>query len=84
VNCQLSGEQLLCYADNLVLENCTFDEACDRTFEYSTVNADIRGKITHIKNPTSGRIVADEIGSVTIDENIRQPANCIIEERKKQ
>ena len=84
VNCQLSGEQLLCYADNLVLENCTFDEACDRTFEYSTVNADIRGKITNIKNPTSGRIVADEIGSVTIDENIRQPANCIIEERKKQ
>ena len=84
VNCQLAGEQLLCYADNLVLENCTFDEACDRTFEYSTVNADIRGKITHIKNPTSGRIVADEIGSVTIDENIRQPANCIIEERKKQ
>lgn len=84
VNCQLAGEQLLCYADNLVLESCTFDEACDRTFEYSTVNADIRGKITHIKNPTSGRIVADEIGSVTIDENIRQPANCIIEERKKQ
>lgn len=84
INCHLAGEQLLCYADNLVLENCTFDEACDRTFEYSTVNADICGKITNIKNPTSGRIVADEIGSVTIDENIRQPANCIIEERKKQ
>lgn len=83
VNCHLGGEQLLCYADNLVLENCTFDEACDRTFEYSTVNADIHGKITNIKNPTSGHIIADEIGSVTIDENIRQPANCIIEERKK-
>ena len=83
MNCHLGGEQLLCYADNLVLENCTFDEACDRTFEYSTVNADIRGKITNIKNPTSGHIIADEIGSVTIDENIRQPANCIIEERKK-
>ncbi|MBQ5506695.1 MAG: DUF3737 family protein [Prevotella sp.] len=82
VNCHLSGEQLLCYADNLKLENCTFDEACDRIFEYSIVNADIRGKITNIKNPTSGHIIADEIGSVTIDENIRQPANCIIETRK--
>lgn len=83
VNCHLAGEQLLCYADNLVLENCTFDKACDRVFEYSTVQADIRGAVTNIKNPTSGHIIADEIGSVTIDENIRQPANCIIEERRK-
>ena len=82
VNCHLAGEQLLCYADNLVLENCTFDKDCDRVFEYSTVQADIRGSITNIKNPTSGHIVADGIGSVTIDENIRQPANCIIETRK--
>jgi hypothetical protein len=81
VNCHLSGEQLLCYADNLVLENCTFDKACDRIFEYSTVEADIRGTITNIKNPTSGHIIADKIESITIDENIRKPANCIIEER---
>jgi len=82
VNCHIAGEQPLCYTDELVLENCTFDPACDRAFEYSTVNADIRGAITNIKNPTSGRIVADEIGSVTIDENVRQPADCIIETRK--
>lgn len=31
----------------------------------------------------SGHIVADSIGSVTIDENIKAPADCIIEERKK-
>ena len=83
VNCHLSGEQLLCYADNLVLENCTFDESCDRVFEYSTVQADIKGKITNIKNPTSGQIVADEIGSITLDENIQQPADCIIRLRKE-
>ena len=81
VNCHLAGEQLLCYTQNLVLENCTFDAACDRIFEYSTVEADIRGRIENIKNPTSGYIIADEIGSVTIDENIRQPANCIIKTR---
>ena len=82
VNCRLAGEQLLCYADGLVLENCTFDAACDRVFEYSDVRADIRGHIENIKNPTTGHIVADSIGSVTLDGNIRQPADCIIETRK--
>ena len=81
VNCQLAGEQLLCYADRLVLENCTFDKACDRVFEYSNVEADIKGHIENIKNPTSGHIVADSIGSITIDENIKQPANCKITTR---
>ena len=82
VRCHLAGEQLLCYTDGLVLEDCTIDGACDRLFEYSTVNADIRGHVAHIKNPTSGHIVADSIGSVTIDENVRQPNNCIIETRQ--
>ena len=81
VNCQLAGEQLLCYADRLLLENCTFDKACDRVFEYSNVEADIKGHIENIKNPTSGHIVADSIGSITIDENIKQPANCKITTR---
>ena len=64
-----------------MLENCTFGPDCDRAFEYSTLQADIRGSITNIKNPTSGRIVADAIGSVTIDENIKAPADCVIETR---
>ena len=81
VNCQLSGEQLLCYADRLVLENCTFAPDCDRLFEYSTVFADIRGHVENIKNPSSGHIVADSIGSVTIDENVKQPNNCVITTR---
>lgn len=79
VNCHLVGEQLLCYADNLVLENCTFDKSCDRVFEYSHVNADIRGHIENIKNPSSGHIVADSIGSITIDKNVKQPNDCVIE-----
>ena len=83
VNCRISGEQPLCYAHDLILENCTFDPSCDRAFEYSTLRADVRGSITNIKNPTSGVIVADHIGSVTIDENIKEPANCIIKERNK-
>ena len=81
VNCHLAGEQLLCYADQLVLENCTFDQACDRVFEYSNVEASIRGHIENIKNPISGHVVADSIGSSTIDEHVSQPNNCIIETR---
>lgn len=82
INCHITGEQPLCYAENLVLKNCTFGADCDRAFEYSTVDADIMGSITNIKNPTSGRIVADHIGSVTLDGNIKSPADCEILERK--
>ena len=82
INCHIIGEQPLCYAENLVLKNCIFGPDCDRAFEYSTVDADIRGSITNIKNPTSGRIVADHIGSVTLDGNIKRPADCEILEKK--
>ncbi len=69
VRCHIGGEQPLCYMDHVVLEDCTFDVECDRAFEDSTnIQADIRGAITNIKNPVSGTIVADEIGSVTYDE----------------
>lgn len=79
VRCHIVGEQPLCYIDGLVLEDCTFDAACDRAFEESrNIQAEIKGAITNIKNPVSGRIVADAIGSVTIDENILPPANCEI------
>lgn len=81
VNCHITGEQPLCYAHDLILENCTFGPDCDRAFEYSTLHADIRGAITNIKNPASGAITADAIGSVTIDEHIMQPADCNISSR---
>lgn len=84
VNCHITGEQPLCYTHDLILENCTFGADCDRAFEYSTLNADIKGAITNIKNPMSGRIVADEIGSVTIDKNIKAPADCVIEVRNNK
>ena len=82
-NCHITGEQPLCYARDLVLENCTFGPDCDRAFEYTSLKADIRGSITNIKNPMSGHIVADSIGSVTIDENIKAPADCVIETRRQ-
>lgn len=83
VRCHIAGEQPLCYIDGLTLEDCTFDAACDRAFEDSrNINATIRGSITEIKNPVSGHIHAEHVGRVTIDEHVKQPANCIIEELK--
>ncbi len=78
VNCVIAGTQPLCYAQNLVMENCTMKEDADLAFEYSTVNAQIKGAITSVKNPRSGQIIADNIGEIIIDENCKKPADCII------
>lgn len=69
VRCHISGEQPLCYSEGIVLEDCTFDAACDRAFEDCTnVEARIKGTITEVKNPISGRIQADNIGRLTMDQ----------------
>ena len=77
VRCHIAGEQPLCYIDGVTLEDCTFDPACDRAFEDSrNIDAVIKGAITEIKNPVSGIIRVDKVGTITIDENILPPANC--------
>ncbi len=81
VRCHIKGTQPLCYAEDLVLEDCTMDESCDLAFEYSTVNADIKGHVTSIKNPKSGVIRADSIGEIIIDSHVKAPADCRIETR---
>lgn len=69
INCTVESNQGFCYMNNLTLRNCTLNKT-DLAFEYSTVNADITGKIDSIKNPISGKIVADEIGEIIIDEDL--------------
>lgn len=78
IDCHISGTQPLCYCRNLILENCTFDADADLAFEESDVVATVKGKITSIKNPTTGRIECDGVGEIIIDENVQQPANCEI------
>jgi len=78
VRCRLTGEQLLCYVDGLILEDCTFGEDANLLFEYSSVEATVKGSLTSVKNPTTGHIRAGSIGEIIIDENIRQPADCEI------
>lgn len=78
VRCHIAGEQPLCYCRNLVLENCTFDAACDRIFEESEVLATIKGHISEIKNPLAGKITCGSVGRITYDEFAKAPQACEI------
>lgn len=79
VRCHLTGEQLLCYVDGLILEDCTFGPDANLLFEYSRVEATVKGDVTSIKNPTSGRIeVQGNIREIIIDQNQKQPADATI------
>ncbi len=78
VNCVIGGSQPLCYCENLILENCRFEEDANLAFEYSSVQADITGRITSVKNPRSGKIVADDYGEIIIDGNIKAPGDAVI------
>lgn len=61
--CRIEGTQPLCYARNLTLIDCEM-VGCDLAFENSDVEATIRGHVDSVKNPRSGRIVADSVGEV--------------------
>lgn len=78
VRCHITGSQPLCYAEGLVLEDCTFGSDADLAFEYSSVEATIKGHITSVKNPRTGHISAGSIGEIILDSNIKAPADCII------
>lgn len=67
IDCKIIGTQPLCYCKNLKLVNCTMEDT-DLAFEYSDVQADVRGHILSVKNPRNGVIVADSVGEI-IREN---------------
>ncbi len=76
INCHIIGTQPFCYCKGLKLINCT-TEGCDLSFEYSEVEADIKGDIVSVKNPLSGRIVADSIGEIVREGSVKE-CNCEI------
>lgn len=83
INCDIESNQGICYMDGVVLENCRFTKT-DLAFEYCTaVDADIRSHIDSVKNPTSGRIVADSIGEIIHDPAFVDPAKTEITVRDK-
>ena len=48
------------------------------------MHAEIKGRVHSVKNPRSGRIVAEEYGDIILDEHCKAPANCSIETEKSQ
>ncbi|MDE7407147.1 MAG: DUF3737 family protein [Muribaculaceae bacterium] len=83
VRCRISGTQPLCYARDLILEDCEFAPDCDLAFEDSEVDASIIGRVTSIKNPKAGRIVCDGVGDVITDINSKAIDPVEIIERRK-
>ena len=83
VSCTIESLQGMCYIDNLVMKNCRLLNTT-LAFEYSSVDAEITGKIDSVLNPTSGVIRADEIGELTIEQDKVDPAKTkIICKQKK-
>lgn len=74
VNCHITGTQPLCYCKDLKLINCTM-EGTDLSFEYSDVQAEIRGHIDSVKNPKSGSITADSVGEILMTDDTVMECN---------
>ena len=69
INCHISGTQPLCYCKDLKLIDCTM-EGTDLSFEYSDVEADIKGHVDSVKNPRSGHITLDSVGEVIMTDDV--------------
>lgn len=78
VRCHITGTQPLCYAHNLKLIDCTFGPDADLAFEYSEVEATVKSVITSVKNPLTGHIKAQGYGEIILDENQKEPHDCVI------
>lgn len=77
VNCKIIGTQPLCYCKNLKLINCTMEDT-DLSFEYSDVEADVRGHIISVKNPKSGIITADSVGEIVREAPVMECTGEVI------
>ncbi len=84
IDCEITGTQPFCYCSNLKLINCTMKET-DLAFEYSDVEADVRGHILSVKNPKSGKIVADSVGEIIHENPVMECVGEVeIRSRKEQ
>ena len=84
VRCRIGGTQPLCYIDGLTLEDCTFEPDADLAFEYSDVQATVRGHVVSIKNPRTGYIRVDSCGELIRDANAKAPDDCVVEIKLQQ
>lgn len=77
VNCTVESLQGMCYIDNLIMKNCKLINTT-LAFEYSSVDAEISGKIDSVMNPRSGTIRADAIDELIIEKDKVDPSEIRI------
>ena len=77
INCHIIGTQPLCYCQDLKLIDCTM-EGTDLAFEYSDTEATVIGHIDSVKNPRSGRIVADSVGEIIRGDEVMECTGEVI------
>ncbi|MDE5938408.1 MAG: DUF3737 family protein [Lachnospiraceae bacterium] len=77
IDCKIIGTQPLCYCKNLRLVNCTMEDT-DLSFEYSDVEADVKGHVISIKNPKSGTITVDSVGEIIREAPVMECSGEII------
>lgn len=83
INCTIESLQGLCYIDNLVMRNCKLLHTT-LAFEYSSVDAEVTGKIDSVMNPSQGRIVADSIDELILEKDKINPEKTVIIEKSKE
>lgn len=77
INCTVESLQGLCYIENLKMENCRLLNTT-LCFEYSTLEADIVGKVDSVLNPSGGRITADRIDTLILEKDKIDPEKTVI------
>ena len=81
INCKIIGTQPLCYCKNLKLVGCEMADT-DLSFEYSEVEAEIKGTVLSVKNPKSGRITADAVSEIILTDDSQVHCECEIYQRR--
>jgi hypothetical protein len=77
VRCKICGTQPLCYCKDLRLIDCEMEKT-DLSFEYSDVEATVRGHIMSVKNPKSGKIEAESVGEVIYGDAVTECSGKVI------
>ena len=77
-NCTIESLQGLCYMDGVVLKGCRLVNT-NLAFEYSVVDAEIKGSIDSVFNPSAGYMTADRIDELTMNPDRIDPERTEIQ-----
>ena len=77
VNCTIESLQGMCYIDGLKMINCKLINTT-LAFEYSSVEAELTGRVESVFNPKSGYIKTDTIGELIVEKDKVDPTKTVI------